>query len=279
MSLYYRINKIKNFFVETYESIVKKNTETYAADAAFFLFISLVPLIMLLLALLRYTPVAENYLIEVVYEIFPSETNILIVNVIEEIYGKSTTVISLTAVGAVWSASRSVMSISKGLNWIYGTEKSKKYFYTRIRATFYTVFFVVAVVLSLVILVFGNALSDFVVYHVPILAHLVSFIISFRILFVMAILTFVFMTAYKLLLDSKSKVKRHLPGALFASVAWTISSFIFSVYVDVFSGFSNMYGSLTTIVLIMLWLYFCMYSMLIGAGINVYVHGFKKIIG
>lgn len=36
------------------------------------------------------------------------------------------------------------------------------------------------------------------------------------------------------------------------------------------SGFSNMYGSLTTIVLILLWLYFCMYIMLIGAEINAY---------
>ena len=51
-----------------------------------------------------------------------------------------------------------------------------------------------------------------------------------------------------------------------------VVSWVFSVYVDVFEGFSTMYGSLTTIVLIMLWLYFCMYSILIGGEINVMMH-------
>lgn len=62
---------------------------------------------------------------------------------------------------------------------------------------------------------------------------------------------------------------KHLPGAVFAAIGWMVVSWVFSVYVDIFEGFSSMYGSLTTIVLIMLWLYFCMYSILIGGVINV----------
>ena len=42
--------------------------------------------------------------------------------------------------------------------------------------------------------------------------------------------------------------------------------------VDVFRGFSSMYGSLTTIVLIMLWMYFCMYSILLGGEVNVLMY-------
>ena len=62
------------------------------------------------------------------------------------------------------------------------------------------------------------------------------------------------------------QLKVQLMGAAFSAVGWMIVSWIFSVYLDIFKGFSSMYGSLTTIVLIMLWLYFCMYILLLGGG-------------
>lgn len=64
-------------------------------------------------------------------------------------------------------------------------------------------------------------------------------------------------------------MKVQLMGAAFSAVGWMIVSWIFSVYLDIFKGFSSMYGSLTTIVLIMLWLYFCMYILLFGGEVNV----------
>ena len=74
---------------------------------------------------------------------------------------------------------------------------------------------------------------------------------------------------YEFLPNRRDRWMKHFPGAVFAAIGWMVVSWVFSVYVDIFEGFSNMYGSLTTIVLIMLWLYFCMYSILIGGVINV----------
>ena len=51
---------------------------------------------------------------------------------------------------------------------------------------------------------------------------------------------------------------------------------IFSVYLDIFKGFSSMYGSLTTIVLIMLWLYCCMYILLLGGEVNVILRDMEQ---
>ena len=76
---------------------------------------------------------------------------------------------------------------------------------------------------------------------------------------------------YKFLPNRRTNLKRQIPGAVFAAIGWMIISWIFSVYVDVFQGFSDMYGSLTTIVLIMLWMYFCMYTILLGGVVNVMV--------
>ena len=69
----------------------------------------------------------------------------------------------------------------------------------------------------------------------------------------------------------KTKWKHQIPGSVFSAVGWQVISLIFSVYLDIFEGFSTMYGSLTTIILVMLWLYFCMYMILLGGVINITV--------
>ena len=71
-------------------------------------------------------------------------------------------------------------------------------------------------------------------------------------------------------------MKVQLMGAAFSAVGWMIVSWIFSVYLDIFKGFSSMYGSLTTIVLIMLWLYFCMYILLFGGEVNVILQDMEQ---
>ena len=53
-------------------------------------------------------------------------------------------------------------------------------------------------------------------------------------------------------------------------------SFVFSIYLDVFTGFSTMYGSLTTIILILLWFYMCMYVILLGGEINALLETYEE---
>ena len=86
----------------------------------------------------------------------------------------------------------------------------------------------------------------------------------------LAVLCVVFLLIYKVLPNRRASLKSQLPGAIISALAWSLFSLGFSVYLDVFHGLSSMYGSLTTTVLVMLWMYFCMYIVLIGAEINAY---------
>lgn len=270
------IVKIWILYNKFFGDLDRNHLKAYAAEAAFFLVISLVPTILLLLTLIQFTPVTEANIIMAVEQIFPTDINAFVISIVEEVYSKSSAVISITAITAMWSASRGVLSIVSGLNWIFGIDNNKNYVYTRVRATIYTLFFVVAMVMTLAILVFGNKISIFVAMNIPIVQHIIDLIIQVRVLGFLGVLILVFMVAYRYLPSEKNQVKNQFPGAVFAAVGWIACSFAFSVYVDVYNGFANMYGSLTTIVLIMLWFYFCMYSMLIGARINVYVDECKK---
>lgn len=270
------IKKGIQFYRLFFYDMDRNHLKAYAAEAAFFLVISLVPSILLLLTLIQFTPVTQSDVITAVEEVFPTDINSLVITIVQEVYSKSTAVISITAITAMWSASRGVLSIVSGLNWIFQIDNKKNYFYTRIRATIYTLFFLVAIVLTLIVLVFGNKISIFMATNIPLFQHVIDLIINSRVLVFLAILVLVFMIAYRMLPSDKNPIKCQFPGALFSAVGWIACSFAFSVYVDVFHGFSNMYGSLTTIVLIMLWLYFCMYAMLIGARINVFIEECKE---
>ena len=100
---------------------------------------------------------------------------------------------------------------------------------------------------------------------------------SLKPLFSWGILTGAFMLLYAFIPNIKLKVRDQFPGALFSAVSWNLFSWGFSIYVGTFNGLS-IYGSLSAIVVIMLWLYFCMYLLLIGAHINRFAAPFRREI-
>lgn len=90
----------------------------------------------------------------------------------------------------------------------------------------------------------------------------------------MGILVLSFDVIFTALPNKKLHLKHQLPGAILCAFAWYVFSFGLSIYVNYFHGFS-MYGSLTTIALVMLWLYICMYILMISAEFNVVLSGWK----
>lgn len=251
--------------------ITHDHTGAYAAQGAYFLMLSLIPAILFLITLVQFTPVTKADVITAVVQVMPESFQEFMVSIIYQVYNTSQAVLPLTAITALWSAGRGVLSMSTGLNCIYESIETRNYLFIRIRATLYTLLFLVSIAISLVLLVFGNSLSNLVNTHAPILTQIMNLMIQIRGVVSVIILTGVFMLVYKFLPNRKTKFVQQLPGALFTAVGWVGVSFIFSVYINVFTGFSDMYGSLTTIVLLMLWLYSCMYILLIGGHINIYI--------
>ena len=128
----------------------------------------------------------------------------------------------------------------------------------------------VAVALTLILLVFGNQIQAGIAARFPMIAKVTSFIIGMRTFITLVFLGLVFLLIYKFVPNRRASFKSQIPGAMVSAVAWSLFSLAFSVYIDFTPGSINMYGSLTTLVLIMLWLYFCMWILLIGAEINSY---------
>ena len=242
----------------------------FSAQASFFVIISLFPFVMLLLTALKYLPFTESTLLATLTNIFPKSVSPMIVNLITEIYDKASgTIISVAAITALWSASRGMLAIVKGLNSVYGIRETRNFIRVRIISSFYTLVFALMMMITLVILVFGNQLFIWIENKFPILRELALVIISIRTIAGLCILTLFFLLMYVAIPNRKTKLYKELPGALVSSTGWMGFSYLYSFYIDNMGNYSNMYGSFTAIVLFMLWFYFCMYIMFVGGEVNV----------
>lgn len=275
-----KVKKFRTKISRLMAGVTIHHTGAYAAQAAYFFVLSLIPIILLLLTMVQFTPVTRLDVIGAVTQIFPSTVEGLISSVVDQVYQQSGSVIPITIIVALWSAGKGVLSMTSGLNLIYDNTETRNYIYLRIRASFYTVIFILAIVLSLTLSVFGNSISLLVYAHIPVLTGIMKFIIGIRTLLTLAVLTLFWALVYKYLPNrinrSKTTMWQQLPGAVFTSCGWLLISFVFSIYLDIFTGFSSMYGSLTTIILIMLWLYVCMYAILLGGELNVFLEGLRQ---
>lgn len=223
---------------------------------------------MMLLALIQYTSLTKSALLKFMESFVPTVIMPFIVAVTEEVYTKSITLISVTAVVAMWSAARGILAITSGFNCIYRCEETRNYFVLRIRSSAYTLLMLVAVVFAMLLIVFSEQRLEFLGNNFPVVKILVDALGEIRYMLVLLVELLMFMLMYKLLPNRQGHLFWQIPGALFAAVGWSGFSYFFSTYVDRFSNMSYMYGSLTTVIVFMLWLYFCMYILLLGAGIN-----------
>lgn len=245
----------------------------YAAQAAFFIMLSVIPFLMVFSSLLQYTFVTEAMLMKIIEQLMPEYIAPFLLSLVDEVYNRSMGIVSVTAVAAVWSAAKGIQYVTDGLNSVNDLEETRNWFVLRFWAVIYTIVFMAAIVLTLLVLVFGNSLRHLATQYIPFLEKIVNVLAHFRGLLILAMLILFFDIIFTTLPNRKLTFKGQLPGAVICGVAWYAFSFGLSVYVDYFNGFS-MYGSLTTIALTMLWLYFCMYIMMMSAEVNVVFNDF-----
>lgn len=255
------------------EKCKKDNIGAYAAQTAFFIMLSFVPLLMFFITLIHYTPISEAMLLQWIHQYLPEYIEPIVITILNEVFSESVGILSTTAVIAIWSASKGLHYLSNGLDEVNEVRERGNWFILRMRAVFYTFIFLVAIVIFLVLLVFGRSLEDVLAHYFPIVAQVVSEVLDFRLLIISPIMIFTVMMAYRILperryvVNHKINFHNQLPGAVLCTIVWYLFSFGVSVYIRYFNGFS-MYGSLTTIVLMMFWIYFCMYILLFCAEVN-----------
>jgi membrane protein len=241
----------------------------FAAQAAFFIIISTFPFIMFILYITRYMPFNQADILMACKEYLPGQYSSLVVSIIEMVYlQQSTALLSFNALSLLWAASKGVNSLINGLNSVYEIDEDRNFIIMRLLSSFYIVLFSVAIIFGLLVLVLGNTFYLYVCRWFPFLEQINVLFTLTRIFVSFTIFILAFLAIYKFLPSQKIRFNEVIPGAIFSAVGWVVSSFVFSLYYGNFNTVFNMYGNLTGLLLALLWLYFAMYIMLIGAEIN-----------
>lgn len=266
------IVKGKSFF----DKLKEDHISEFAAECAYYMILSLVPFIIFFLTLIQFTIIDKDFLVQLIGQIVPKSMEEFVSGIIDEVYSKSLGTVSISLVVALWSASRGFYSLCKGLKNIYKLSEERSNIIIRLEGILYTLFFVICIILVMIFFVFGNRIHGFIVENFFAFGIITSIFLRIRILFTIILLFFSFLILYKFLPRHKMTFKSQIPGAIFSSIAWIITSYIFSIYVDIFKGFTNTYGSLTSIILVMMWVYICMYIILLGAELNIFIKKYNK---
>lgn len=254
----------------------KSHVGAFAAQSAYFIMLSFLPLTIMLLTLIQYTGIGKADLYGLIQNLVPLGFQSWLIGIINEMYSRTAATISVSALVTAWSAGKSFMALNKGMNAICGVEKNPNYILMRLRGAFFALIFVVLLLISLVLIVFGHSIHELITRYFPLIAIFTRVILSFRLVLMLALFILFFAVLYLVLPNRKAGFAEQLPGAVFAAVGWYLFSYGFSIYIEYSNAF-NMYGSLTTLVLLMFWLYFVMYIVLIGMEINEWLSMYGKL--
>ena len=241
----------------------------HSAYTCFFLILSLFPGLLLLLGLLRYTSLGVDALMALLVGWLPQALLPTATMLMEASYRHSSgMVVSISVVAALYSASRGMFGIVGGLNAVYRQEQGRSYWRKRGISMVYTATFLLLLIVTLVLHIFGTALLDFLWMTTDPAVMAVLSIIDFRAILLLALLSSLFAAMYAWLPHKRNRLRHSLPGAVAAAAGWLIFSRLFSVYVEYFTMYANIYGSIYALALGMLWLYFCISIFFYGGALN-----------
>ena len=262
-----RVRKQYNDINERTMFLSRRQLANSAAATAFWFFLSLVPIVILFASLLQYTSITEDQVLRVLSHVLPSYLSDLIRVIIADVYSSSLAVISVSLIATLWSAACGFSSMIRGLELAYEQESQIGYFPRRLRGMLYTIAMLFSLILSVVLGGFGRQLAVLVETYFPGMTSIISFLLRFRFLVVIAFLTAFFCLIFQWSTSVRLRFMQLVPGALLSAVAWLVLSRGFSLIMG-FTGSFGAYGGLASVIAVMLWLYYCQYVLLLSACLN-----------
>ena len=230
------------------------------------------PFVLALISIIHYFPVTSTDLMNLFENIIPTEFHGLLLNIIVDIENSSSiTILSVTAIGLIWSAGKGFMTIKTCLNRINNYELKRSWLIQRLFSSIYALILLLSIATSLVIIVFGEHLSAFIERHLSVFSidiTIINAIFSNRLFLVPTLLTIFFTVMYSFIPTIKKRPLEEIPGAFLASIGWYLFSELYSLYITYMTHYSYTYGSLTTFMLLLIWMYICILILFLGAEFN-----------
>lgn len=276
------MRKIVDAIVTFFKKASDDSLGAYAAQVTFFVLLSFFPFLIFIILVASQLSFSSDYIINQLMVFVPSELEEYVRIIIDEIEDANTASFSsftvVTIFVSLWSAAKGIQAMTYGLNKIYRVEDNKNFILLRLLSALYTFVFALMLFAIMIVHVFGSNIVAKVINIWPSMARTTLLIYSLKNSFTFLILFLFFLIIYYQLPGRKGRFKHELTGAAFASLAWMLMTNGFSIFIKYSTRTSYMYGSLTSIILIIIWLYIGMQIILYGAEINYYMSGYIEFV-
>lgn len=270
------MGKAKSYGKEFGAKFKEDNATILAAAQAYYYLLAIVPLLILLLAILPYLQIDPQRVMEFMGTILPSEVaSTFEEQIVSVVTTPSGGLLTFGILGTLWSASNAVSAFIKATNEAYDVEETRSFIKQKGIAILLTLFMLVAVIVALVLPIFGGAIIDMInsIMTLPSQMEIVFQVLRWAIS--IAVMSIVLAFMYKIAPNKHFPFKEVIIGALVATVLWQLVSLGFSFYVANFGSYSATYGSLGGLIVLILWFFLTGLILVIGAEINAIYHKHK----
>ena len=186
----------------------------------------------------------------------------------EVINSQNTGILGISGVLAIWAAASAFRAVIKGVNKAYDVDEDRSFIKRSIIGIISVIALALTIMCTLAMLVFGDLIGEFLNRFLP-FEYLINFIWNIlRYAIIIAMMIIVFAMIYKVAPAKRIKFRNVLPGAIITTIGWLIASLAFSYYVNNFSNYSRLYGSLWAVFVLMTWLFMTSIVFILGVEIN-----------
>ncbi len=255
------------FWLEVFNKAARDRASAYASQVAFYILMSVFPFAILVLQLIRIAPVSQEGMLFAIDSIFPEYLLTTMHAILQEIYSTHFGLVPLTIVMMLWTTSKVMHALTAGLDTICAKRDMRNWVVVRAWSLVCTGLLAILIIVAAASTVVWQPIRKLLMLYRPRGVGLSAYATFIRTVYTMIVGTLLIAFLYKVLPRRHLHFVAQLPGAVLAIAALYIFSLGVSVYVSRFNGFST-YGSLTTLTLIMFWLYFSCWFIMLGAVVN-----------
>ena len=262
------MKRLEGYLKELFTIVSKKEMRILPGHLAYFLVLSIMPLTTLISFIASAVNLSFVDITEFLLKFLPTEVSNLILPLFTSPNMSFNLVVMITGFFIVSNGMHSIIMVS---NTLYGNEP-KDMISRRIKALFLTVILINIFLFVLIVLGFGNMIVKFIL-SLEIFSNVSKNIYD---IFVFAkyplafVLIFYFIKLiYTLSPDKKIPSKSVNKGTIFTSITWILVTSIYSYYANNLANYDLFYGSLSNLVVLLIWVYIISYTFVLGIGINV----------
>ena len=258
--------------------LMEDDTAGLSAQCSYFLFLSLFPFVIFLFSLLSFTNIPQTQLMNLVFSYFPTDVAIVTRTIIENILStRNVTLLTVGALMTVWSSSSGINAVRKGLYKAYRKVETRPIWQVILVNLVSTVGLALILFVTIVFLVSGEVLGN-QVFKILSISNTFEVVWNLiRLLVPLITMASVFSVLYVLIPFRKVRFNEVFPGVIFTMVAWLTISLLFSYFVNNFTNYANIYGSISGIIILLIWLNLSCLFLLLGGEINAAVAYFNVL--